>query len=170
MVLIKPITRPRLRPDAAEVRLDMDAASSAGRGRRWTSCSGNCCRLRSIGKFDIGLFHAGNVDVFGDELRKGPCLADRRQIDGWNTLAWINAAAGRTAAIDDHNAHFTFNRRRLEAVNGLAAREFCNTARDRMNAATGDGDDLVTLGRQLNNKRAAPTILAPGNFYCFIGL
>ena len=91
-------------------------------------CGGFCCgssisdgSFGSVRGHDVGIGHAGDVDVFLDELGQGACLADGVDVDGGDALLGVEAAAEGAAAVDDDECQLIFGSAGLEAVDGLEA-------------------------------------------------
>ena len=125
-------------------------------------CLGNRC-LGAVRGHDIGIGHAGDIDVFLDELGQGTGLADRVDVDGGDALLGIEAAAESAAAVDDDERQLIFGGAGLEAVDGLEAGELNDPVEDLgSDAAAGDVHDFILLLCSLDGQGAAE---AAGTFF-----
>ena len=119
--------------------------------------------LGTVCGHDVGICHAGDIDVFLDELGQGACLADRVDVDGGDALLGIEAAAECAAAVDDDERQLIFGGAGLEAVDGLEACQFHDPGKDLGgDTAAGDVHDFILLLCSLDGQGAAE---AAGTFF-----
>ena len=148
-----------LRHKAAGLLRDLLRRIVLRRGCR-RSCIGcsrysGCCR--AVTECDIVRLDRRDVDILLDVLGKrtgGPRLLDVHRKDA---LLWVDAAAQRAAAVNDHSEDLLLGDTGLEAIHDLCARHLSEAKGNIRDDPARDIDDFMPLLIRRQRERTAKT-------------